>query len=236
MSKFVLFSEAKKKKILQDFTDIVRDKQAVKNFSMEKFKNALSGTFNDMSNPTKKKMYEMIMDMHRNRAEPIIQNDSFTAWVNQGAEQYGLEVRDILAMKFGQKMDVIMFDRNLGEYFGKHKIGDKINPRKEGCTYATYIHGSGLTGILQMHDIGVIHAPFTWEINTPQMFWDVLNDDADIRKLNPRTKVGWRGPCINMMDAKHLPKTVTYYDTWWNEYVPYRHRNFLKVKRIKPAP
>uniref|UniRef100_A0A6C0CAL7 Uncharacterized protein n=1 Tax=viral metagenome TaxID=1070528 RepID=A0A6C0CAL7_9ZZZZ len=238
MSKFVLFTEAKKKKILRDFYDIVKDKQAIKNYPIEKFVSALSGTFNNGSDKTKKGMYQQIMDIHKTKVLPIIKEDSFTAWVNQATEQYGLEVRDIMAMEFGQKIKVILFDRNLGEYFGKYNVGDKINPRNEGCTYAEYIHGEGITGMLCMYEMGIVHAPFTWELNhgCGGCFWGPLNEEDDISKLNPRTKVGWRGPCIDAKDAKFLPKTITFYDTWWNEYCPYRYDNYLKVKRIKSAP
>jgi hypothetical protein len=239
MRKFVLFTESNKKKILRDFYDIVNDKQAIKKYPIEKFVSALAGTFNNGSNPTKKRMYQNIMDIHRENRSPIIKEDSFTAWVNQATEQYGLEVRDILAMKFGQKMKVMLFDRNLGEHFGKHKVGDKIRPQKEGCTYAEYIHGEGLTGMLNMHEVGVVHAPFTWEINggCEGFFWGPFcENDFDITKLNPRTKVGWRGPCIDATDIKFLPKTITFYDTWWDDFCPYRHRNYFKVKRTKPAP
>lgn len=47
-----------------------------------------------------------------------------------------------------------------------------------------------------------------------------------------KTKVGWRGPAINCKDASALPEYVVHYDTWWNDYVPFKHADFLKIKRI----
>ena len=235
MSKFVLFSNTKRKKILKDIQDIVDDKQAIKNFSEKKFLSALEGTFQHNKNLTKKAMYAEIMNNRERGSAQIIQEDSLTAWVNRATEQFGLEICDITAMKFGQKMKVILFDRNAGEYLDdSHKRGDKFNPRKEGLTYAEYIHGDGISGMLNMNDGENIHPSFTWEVNygTKKCFWGPIECN-DYRTLNPHTKVGWRGPSINLSDAKHLPNTVTFYNVWWNDYAPYRHSNYLKIKRSK---
>ena len=87
-----------------------------------------------------------------------------------------------------------------------------------------------------MHDIGVVHECFQWEINSVSLggpFWcpiDCAKNKTDIKKLNPKIKVGWRGPAIKLSDAKKLPKYVVHYDTWWDDYLPWRTHDFLKIK------
>ena len=61
------------------------------------------------------------------------------------------------------------------------------------------------------------------------MFWIPIPKNKDIKKLDPRIKVGWRGPAINKEDIKHLPKNVTHYGTWWDDYMPFRTHNFLDL-------
>jgi hypothetical protein len=124
-------------------------------------------------------------------------------------------------------------DRNVGDYMNGAKAGTKYDPTKKGLSYATYIHGEDLSGILIFKGMDVVHPCFTWEINeTPYggTFWNVTNCSS-ISKLNPRTKVGWRGPAITLENAqKHLPKTVTHYDTWWDDYMVWRYMDFLNMK------
>jgi len=163
-------------------------------------------------------------------------------------------------MKFGDRMDVIIMDRNVGDYMHGIKKGTKYDPKKRGMTFATYIHGEHLNGILKMHDAGVVHENFQWQINSKALggpFWCPINctrpkpckikpgqrscriikEQADyqmIKKLDPRTKVGWRGPAIRLEDAKKfMPKNVVHYSTWWDDYMPFRTHNFLEVKKPK---
>lgn len=50
-----------------------------------------------------------------------------------------------------------------------------------------------------------------------------------IKDLNPKIKVGWRGPAIKLSDAKkYLPNHVVHYDTWWDDYLPYRQHDLLE--------
>lgn len=225
MSKFVLFTDAERENIMQDVNDIVDDKHAVKNYPTEKFSNALRGIFK--RGTSKKAMYDSILNAYHHDSTPIIQEDSLTAWANHAVENYGLEIRDIVTMKFGQKMNVMFLRRDMDS----HNIGYKIDPRKKGFTYGIYIHGEGITGMLCTNNVD-IRVPFTWEINvgTKDRFW---GPTKDFQKLDPRTKIGLYGPAVNLADTKLLPKTVTFYGTWWNDEVLFRHNNYLGVRRTK---
>ncbi|VBB18431.1 hypothetical protein YASMINEVIRUS_894, partial [Yasminevirus sp. GU-2018] len=198
----------------------------------------------ERSSKTKKELCDLVVDAVTEQKSPLCHDDSITSWGNYATQKYGLTVGDIKSMKFGEKMDVIIFDRNVGDYTHGKEIGTKYDPKKEGCTYATYIHGEGLTGILNMYDVGVVHAPFTWELNLRALdrkapFWGpidgcgkgVKNSDhrVDINNLDPEVKVGWRGPAIRMTDAKNnLPDYVVHYGTWWDDYMPFKSHNVSK--------
>ncbi len=241
MNKFQLFTKDKEKQILKDFNDIVNaGNKSLKQFPREKFVNATSGMHLHANKDETKEIYTEIMHVHKNKKYPIIHKDSLTAWCNQAVEQYGLEIRDILAMKPGQKMKVILIDRNVGEYISNQKIGKKYNPRKEGFSFATYTHIKGLSGVLNAYDVGVISDCFEWEINggCNDCFWGPIPKGKTYKDYHKQTKIGWRGPCIELSDTQYLPKYFVHYNTWWDDYPHFRHHNFLvdKVTRLKVAP
>ena len=146
-------------------------------------------------------------------------------------------------MKSCQKMKVILFNRNVGDYMHGTARGKKYDPRKMGCSYGIYTHTKDLTGKLEMFETGldsdmrpgkdiVTHDPFEWEINKIALgdnnwFWGPIPDDISMESLNPKIKVGWRGPSIDMKDAKNLPKYVVHYGDCTNDYSPWLTGNML---------
>lgn len=137
--------------------------------------------------------------------EPIIiHEDSMTAWINNATDKYALTVKDISKLKFGDKLDVVFFDRNIGDYsFGK-PAGEKYNPIR-GLTPATYIHADGLMDLIKFVDINIVQE-FEWEINLAavriKMFWGPA--DVEIKDLNPKILVGWRGDRLNYLMQKNI--------------------------------
>lgn len=241
--KWNLFNNHERKEIMDTFNKISSGDKKCHEYDLKTIKKATTGMFINKNNITDKNFAcEYIEDAYDNEHVPIAHEDSMTAWVNNAVENYGLTVNDIINMKFGDRMDVILFDRNISDSVDGFKIGSKFDPKKKGCTYATYIHGDKLTGILDMYEIDVKHVPFTWEINLKaighNMFWGPLwgcnsrnKNITDINKLNKNILVGWRGPAIRMSDAKkHLPNYVTHYGTSWDDAVYYKYSNFLKKK------
>lgn len=235
-NKFQLFTKEEEKKIMSDFNDIVNAKtKATKLFPLEKFISATKGMhFHYSKNDNIESLYSEIKDAHKNKKHPIVHDDSLTAWCNQAVEQYGLEIRDILAMKPGQTIKVIMMDRNIGEYTPD---GKKHDPKKVGFTFATYTHEKGLKGKLDMEDIG-LNDCFEWELNggCNGIFWGPIPKGKTYKDFDKKTKVGWRGPSINYNDAKYLPDHFISYDTWWDDYPGFRTHDFIKIKRIKESP
>jgi len=243
--KYKIITTQEKDTILKNYKTITEGKNKCTSYPRKTVELAVSGMYIRKNERKKKSIKELcyeIDDAHKENKEPFVHNDSMTAWGNEAAIKYGLTVGQIMKMKFGDKIDVILFDRNIGEYVPGKKAGDTYDPTKIGCSYGTYIHGEGLTGILNMKDVGVL-APFTWEINKAalgdKMFWGPIdgcdsnsskNDKINIYKLDKNIKVGWRGPAILMSDAaKHLPKSVTHYDTWWDDYLPYKQDDLSKT-------
>ena len=236
--KFVMFTKKERINIMKNYNDIIKGDKKCEQYPMNKVMKGAKGMYvypkYILKEKGKKELCGQMYDGNKKKQEPIVHENSMTAWGNYAAEKYGLEIRDIIKMKPGQKMKVLLLDRNVGDYMHGTKKGTKYDPKKKGLSYATYTHTKGLTGKLDMYDVGVIHDPFTWEINSKSIggsFWcpiDCAKKDVDIMKLNPRTKVGWRGPAIRKVDAKYLPKNVVHYDTWWDDYMPFRYQDFLK--------
>jgi hypothetical protein len=238
--KFVLLSEKKRKSIMKDYNDITGGLVSFSSCSVEKLSNALNGMYLKKEKISKKEMYDEIMEVYKNNQNPIIHEDSLTAWSNNAVINYGLEIQDITKMKFGDKLDVVLMDRNVGDYTQDFKVGKQYDPLTHGFSYATYIHGKNLTGMLFFKDINEVRSPFTWEINgTPygKSFWTIVGspdeceEKVDISKYDKKTKIGWRGPAVTVENAKkYLPRKVTHYETWWNDYTPYLYDDFLNKK------
>jgi hypothetical protein len=260
--KFVMFTKKEKNDIIKSYNKILESDKKCVEHSRKDIINASKGMFTYPKYVMKKKNSGEIcytinkVSNEKGNDVPIVYDDSMTVWCNNAAENYGLEIRDILKMKPGDRMEVIFMDRNVGDYIHGYKKGKKYDPRKMGLTYGTYIHGSNLNGILIFGgDLkGEVYSPFTWEINLKahndkSYFWGPLPNNVDKcsmnknnkrnnkrkkeKSLNEKIKVGWRGPSINLKDANKLPNKVTHYSNWWNDYAPLRHHNYLKVNRKK---
>ena len=89
----------------------------------------------------------------KNHDNPIIQDDSTSGFMHTATVKYGLTIGDIHKMKFGDRMEIVFFDRNVGAYTSDLKQSS-FNPAKVGFSYGTYIHGKGLKGMLNFDDIG----------------------------------------------------------------------------------
>lgn len=171
-----------------------------------------------------------------------INEDSLTAWVNRATELFCLRASDIRAMKKGEQLEVVLFDRNLGDYMHGTAVNSTYDPIK-GCQPAVYTHRSGLSGSLLFPDIKYTNEDFEWEVNGhavgSRWFWRPLNqydhsyEDINLKEpdIADAVPVGWRGPCIRKSDAlKYLPQSVTHYGTWYDDYVPFRYDNYLTME------
>lgn len=246
INKWKLFSEDEREKIMVAYDKVSQENKSMQDFSDKMIRKAASGIYLGMRELKHKKLvdlYLQIMKSKINNEYPIVHEDSMTAWGNRAVDFFGLTIGDIRKMKFGENIQIIFFDRNVGDYTDGFKKGRLYNPKKIGLSYATYIHSSGLSGILNFDDIGVVLDNFTWEINLAALglgyFWGPISTLQKISKtkkftvdkLDPNILVGWRGPCIKLSDAeKYLPSTVKHYNTWWDDYMPFRYTDMLRKK------
>ncbi len=249
--RFTMFTTEERKKIKGDYDDIIADARGGKKCIDQTRKKIIKGAkgmyiypdiYTDLKFFSNDEMCNQITESHREKKEPIIHEDSITAWGNQAAEEYGLEVRDILAMKPGQKTKVILLDRNVGDYMNDNtgkSTGKLFDPKKEGFSYAVYTHHKGLSGRLEFVNIEVVHEDFTWQVNLEaikdklegksmckSMFWGCIPESMTYKELPLGLKVGWRGPAIKLKDADKLPSKYRHYDTWWDDYLPNRIHDY----------
>lgn len=176
---------------------------------------------------TKQALIDVLKKVDAND-NPWVEDDSTSAWMHQAILQFGLTVGDIRAMKFGQTMRVLLMDRNVGEYVDESTYD--FNPSEQGFSYATYIHGTNLTGLLKFDDVDVVHAPFEWELNlkaidSRESYWGPLSNQTDNR-IRDDMLVGWRGPSIDMIHMPELPDVIHIYENWWNDYGVNKYHNW----------
>ena len=173
-----------------------------------------------------------------------IHEDSLTGWVNRATELFHLTAGNIRAMKEGEQLEVVLFDRNLGDYTHGKAAGTTYDPIT-GCQLAIYTHKFGLSGSLLFPDIADRPDDFVWEVNGyaigADIFWRPLDGRWSCGGPNlceqdavpDAVPIGWRGPCIRKSNAlKYLPRSVMHYDTWYDNYVPFRYSNYLTMDRL----
>jgi hypothetical protein len=247
---YKLFTERERKKI-HEAIERVAD-QSFREATTSDIMLATSGMYFNYTKPLAKfklkNHYDYLLEALDKGIDPIIHEDSMTAWINQAVDSsYSLNIGNITKMKFGEQHKILFFDRNIGDYTYDFPHGKKFDPRKMGLEKGTYIHGSDLSGLLSHDNAGVIISKFDWEVNKAAMgstkwFWGPLDTCTkgktntkliDIKKLNSKIKVGWRGPSIKLSDTDFLPRHVKHYDTWFDDGGEFRYTDYLhKTKNI----
>lgn len=191
------------------------------------------------SSSSRKTLARKFLRLTPKKREVFVHADSMSAWAKTAVERYGLEARDIKKLAYGATVDVLIFDRNLGDSTAV-RPGAKYDPTKQkGPTRAQYTHSHQYRGTLIFTELGIVRPCWDWEVNSVRresgMYWAPLCTDATGKPRKPvpgRLKVGWRGPAVDLAKArKHLPKTVRHYDTWWDDYGAYSTTDLLKIKR-----
>lgn len=177
---------------------------------------------------SRNKLFIMLKDAYANDSEPGIHHDSITNIANQSAEAFGLTIADIQAMKPGETMDVIFFDRNVGDYLdGELERGERlplISGVKRAASFAKYTHGNdNLMGKIDFVNYGEVNDQFQWELNRARAvrpgYWGPLQKNESWSDFHPNTHVGWRGPAVRVSDLKKLKlKYMKHYGNYWNDY------------------
>lgn len=245
--KYSLYTNEEKQEILDNYNKVV--KANFTNVPHNVLLGAVKGLFLE-DKKTDKELYNQLKEIHDNKDVPLIKDDSLSAWCNIATELYGLKVKDILNLEKGDKIDVVLFDRNVGDYMdGVVKKGQKYNPLR-GVSKGKYTHDKNLQGTLQFYQ-GELLNNFEWELNVGSLgrkyFWGPYNNclttcnkeceqkcnpvtSEQLKDINKEILVGWRGPAILKSNINKLPKKVTQYDTWYDDYAPYKYNDWLHKK------
>jgi len=232
-----MFSNGEKSDIMRSYDHITKSNKAFCEFSREEIIKASRGMYiyPNLDNHETKELYDSIMKSYTKGNYPIVNDDSLTTWGNLAVEEVGLEIRDILAMSPGNKIELLNMDRNVGDYLhGLISKGTRYNPREKGLVNITYTHKHDLVGDFYYPKDRFVHKDMKWEINInslgSDLFWDRIPSGTDIYQLDPKIKVGSRGPVVRKLDVAHFPETVCHYETWWDDYMPFKYHDFLKLK------
>lgn len=182
-------------------------------------------------------------------------SDSLTSIINDVVEKRALTVGDIRELKKGETIEVILFDRNIGDYFSYARPG--VYPTKfyiDSHHKAIYTHHEGLSGTLRIVELngyvencdGAKGNYWTWEVNAKprnkKLYWakfgdyycDVCNEQhgLDLKEsdLDDNIKVGWRGPAILYEDLSCMPEQFHHYDTAVDDYFVVRTHDLSSFK------
>lgn len=184
-----MFSAKDKKEIIEAYYNITNEHRVLEDCPRSMLRKAALGMYINPDVVKKKKdkeLYSDIMSCYDEGRFPIVKDDSLTAWINLASEQYGLEIRDIIELEEGDKLDLLLFDRNIGDYMDGTKRKKGYKPTKKGLSYGIYTHKKGLMGKMYFPDLDITHDPFIWQINTkalskpndpkPLPFWSPISE------------------------------------------------------------
>lgn len=144
-----------------------------------------------------------------------------------------IRIFDIMKMKKGEELQVLLIDRNLGDIIESVNKGNKLyKPRKFfRQNIATYTHKKGLQGKLRFQSIDVVHKNFEFDVEYRQNNWYPFVDgylpEKDCQELYTLldkkthwtefptdTRIGWRGPMMRWSDVEKSRKQIY----WHNKY------------------
>ncbi len=158
--------------------------------------------------------------------------DSLTKIINDIIEKRALKASDIRKLKPGQKINVILFDRNIGDYMHGTEKGKRMSTKEYLKEFhsATYTHTKNLTGKIEFIGVGEISTSWIWEINCVEWedtYWCSIDCAKGLTEstVPDDTRVGWRGPAILKNDIDLMPEYFTHYNTCSDDYAPARKRN-----------
>jgi hypothetical protein len=162
------------------------------------------------------------------------------AWMEQAAAKGGaggalLTIADVIAMKPGEKLDVVILDRNIDEWLGQNVEANKPYSARQffKVCKGVYVHAGGLKGALTWYaetETPILDDPFTFEVLTPTGVWYPLDETGRLPEKDPqgafkltmddkpvhwskmptKTPVGCRGPIMKWEALKGMPRVFLY--------------------------
>jgi hypothetical protein len=151
----------------------------------------------------------------------------FNLWIGRASQKY-LTIGDIVKLKKGSKLTLLLLDRNVGD-----RVATRVPPfQLYTPAYffrpqrAVYTHDHDLTGTL---DFDGEEGVFTFDVNYKPRHWYPLNKDGVLpakdnqtrrpllgkathyKTMSKKTHVGMRGPIVLWSKLKTMPKVFTPY-------------------------
>lgn len=159
-----------------------------------------------------------------------IQGFEVNKWMNRIRRHY-LRISDVLKMKKGDKIKLLVLDRNVNDVTSKNKTNKELvsyTPKHFfRKNFAVYTHNSGLKGTIKYFNMDLM--VFQFEIEYQKNHWYPLNNNGKLGKKDrhgyadfkdkaglhysefPKTTpIGFRGPMIKYSILKDLPKVYWY--------------------------
>ncbi len=163
--------------------------------------------------------------------EPQLNGLKLQAWQEHIREQC-LTILDLLQLKHGQQLKVLVIDRNLCDVVCNDNHGNTLYDPELFFRYntATYTHNEGLQGNIIYHwrDQDSQDYRFEFEIEYEKDRWYPL-EDGQLPKTDPQgfssfsyqnpklwssfpqtTRIGWRGPMLLWEKVRDQPKVYWY--------------------------
>lgn len=136
----------------------------------------------------------------------------YDQWYKLAYKKHKLQIKDILKLKPGDTLDLLIFDDNWKKKISSfEKEKNKIYSPSDFFEYnfGTYIHSYGLTGILILHeiDVDVLVEHFEFYVESDYHTWNLL-DDIHWSYLPTCTGIGYKGPMIQTSSLNVLPNIV----------------------------
>jgi len=135
---------------------------------------------------------------------------SLDDWLDANSDMHGLRISDIVKLKKGNKLDVLVVDRNFYDFIMEKASG---RPKKATTLLApqrgTYTHNKNLEGSLTIHypsgDISVNDGNFEFEVlvKEAEMWYPLMRGKLDETLSQGRVRPRWV-PWSNLPESTHI--------------------------------
>lgn len=148
-------------------------------------------------------------------------------WIKKTTRKHHLTIQQVQRMKKGEKMKVLVLDRNVGDTIDGQPLTKVMAPTTFfNMCWAVYTHDHDMTGTIKyaFQSKSDKPFPFTFDLNYKSENWYPLDKDGNLPAKDPqgfaklfqkkisykifpkKTRVGWRGPMIPWSKLSSLPK------------------------------
>ena len=151
-------------------------------------------------------------------------------WIDH-VRKYWLTIADVQNMKHGEKLKVVLLDRNVSDRFNG-KTGNKlIRPEKSALDIATYTHVHDMQGelVIDYKSKPIVLNSFEYHVEYEKGEWYPLSNgvlpakDSQFgtallgktttwKEMPATTPVGFRGPMVRYSDLKKMPMFYVFHE------------------------